>query len=80
MADETKIDPIQVAEDAISVGQEVAKSPRGFWKSKTFWTVGLLVAAHYFGFINPHATPYLIAGAAAALRLISTGKVSLTGK
>lgn len=79
MADQ-KLDPLQVADDAVAVGSQIAANPKGFWKSRTFWTMGLIVAAHYFGFIPPHATPYVATGAAVALRLISSDKVSLTGK
>ncbi len=77
---DTKLDPTQVVEDAVAVGTQVAANPKGFWKSKTFWTMGLVIAAHYFGFLPPHATPYVATGAAVALRLVSDGKVSLTGK
>lgn len=75
-----KVDPAEVVKDAVAVGSQIAANPKGFWKSKTFWIMSLIAAAHYFGFLPPQATPYVATGAAIALRLISSGSVSLTGQ
>lgn len=74
------VDQTQVVNDAVAVGSQITANPKGFWKSKTFWTMGLIVAAHYFGLLPAHATPYVATGTAVALRLISSDPVSLTGK
>lgn len=77
---DVKIDPAEITEDAVSVGEQVIANPKGFWKSKTFWFNIITVGLHYAGFIPPNSTaPVLVAGNV-ALRLISSSPVSLSGK
>mgnify|MGYP001577101090 CR=1 FL=1 len=80
MADPTPVvDQKQVVEDVVQVGQVIIANPKGFWKSKTFWIVLTVVTGHYFGLIQANASPYILAGAAIALRLISKDEVTITG-
>lgn len=75
-----KLDPTQVTEDAVAVGTQIASNPKGFWKSKTFWFNIITVGLHYVGVLPAHATPSVLVAGNVALRLISNGPVSLTGK
>lgn len=80
MSDDKKIDVVQATDDAVKVGSDIMANPKGFWKSKTFWFNIVVVAIHYLGLLPPSATiPAGVAGNV-ALRLISSGQVSLTGK
>lgn len=75
-----QLDPTQITEDAVSVGSQVAADPKGFWKSKTFWFNLLIAVTHYAGFLPAQvAVPVMVAGNV-ALRLVSSGPVSITGK
>lgn len=74
------LDPAQVTEDAVEIGQNITANPKGFWKSKTFWFNLIAAGLHYTGLLPSNAlVPTLVAGNV-ALRLISSDKVSLTGK
>lgn len=76
----SNVDPVQVENDAVTIGEQVLASPKAFWKSKTFWFNVLTIGLHYSGYIPPAATaPVLVAGNV-ALRLMSSGAVSLVGK
>lgn len=77
---DVKVDPAQVEQDAVVVGAQVVANPRGFWRSKTFWFNVITAALHYTGIIPaPYVVPVAVGGNV-ALRLISSGVVSITGK
>lgn len=77
---DVQVDPAQITEDAVEVGAQIEANPKGFWRSRTFWFNIITAGLHYTGLLPAHATPSVLIAGNVALRLISNGSVSLTGK
>jgi len=66
----------QAIADAEAVIAAANAAPKPFYKSKTFWANVLVIGGHYFGYLPPQVTPYVLAGANILLRFLTVGPIT----